>query len=169
MNVTNPSEATEDGVPQYLVESLRRNRYIEECGQIVERNALADDNTDLAAEMRRRARETRRLRFGVLHEIRAHRQTRAPARNHVVPRPRVRARRPRVAARRAAGERSGTDPGSEDDDPDDRPRPGTFESFHRCTPGLTGASRLRVFEALPAELQEVYWQNLAAELDGGAQ
>ncbi len=121
MIVTNPPEVTDD-VPQHLAESLRRSRLIERCGLTVERNALADGNTDLVAEMRRRARETRRLRFGVLHEIRAHRQTRAPARNHVVPRPRLRARRPRAAARRAAGERSGADPGEEDGEPE-RPPP----------------------------------------------
>jgi hypothetical protein len=117
MNVTN----LEDGVPQRLVESLRRNRFIEKCGRSVERNALADDNMELVTEMRRRALETRRMRFQTLHEIRAHRQMQAPARDQAVPRPRVRARRPRAGARRAAGPRSGADPGGEDD-PDDGPR-----------------------------------------------
>jgi hypothetical protein len=165
MNVTNSSEAMEDGVPRYLAESLRRNRYIEQCGLTIERNALADGNTGLVVEMRRRALETRRLRFGVLHDIRSHRRMRAPARNHAVPRPRVRARRPRAAARRAAGERSGADPG-EDDDPDDGP--GTFASFHHSTPGVTGGQRLRIFESLPEALRRVYWEHLARQVEGGA-
>ena len=110
MNVTNPP----DDVPQHLVEALRRSRFIEQCGLTVERNAHADGNADLVAEMRRRALETRRWRFQTLHEIREHRRTQAPARNHAVPRPRVRARRPRAAARRAAGIRAGADPPGED-------------------------------------------------------
>jgi len=127
MNVTNSSEAMEDGVPRHLVESLRRSRCIEECGRTVERNARNDGNTDLVTEMRRRALETRRLRFETLHAIRAARRTRAPAGNRAVPRPRVRARRPRAAARRAAGERSGADPGGEDPE---RPPPRRGELRH---------------------------------------
>jgi len=76
-------------------------------------------------------------------------------------RPRIR----RAAARRAAGARSSQDPGGEDDNPDG---PGTFASFHRATPGVTGAQRLRVFEALPTELRALYWKRLARQVEGGA-
>jgi hypothetical protein len=165
MKVTSSSDTMVDGVPRHLVEALRINREIEEYGRTVERVALTDGNNELLAEMRRRRLETRRLRFTVLHAIHVHRRTHAPARDQAVPRPRVRARRPRAAARRAAGERSGVDPGG-DDDPDDGP--GTFASFHRATPGMTGAQRLRIFGLLPVKLQDLYWDHLARQVKGGA-
>lgn len=154
--------------PSHLVEALRRLRYIEECGRRLERDARTDGNEELVAEMQRRAADTQRLRSRALLAIHQHRRAHAPARNQALPRPRIRARRTRTAAQRAGGTRAGTDPGGGDDDPhDDAGGPGTFASFHRATPGLTGAQRLRVFESLPEELREIYWENLARSAERG--
>jgi hypothetical protein len=68
----------------------------------------------------------------------------------------------RASARRSLGPRSSQDPG------DGEPHRSSFDRFHRAQADLSGAGRLAVFAALPADVQGLHWEALAAELEGGA-
>jgi len=93
---------------------------------------------------------------------------RRPAGLRRTPAARPAARRPQVRRRSSSSSRSsGSDPGSTegDDDPAGRVARLTFPHFHRLTAGLSGAVRLELFGALPADAQDAYWRHLARELE----
>jgi hypothetical protein len=153
----------------WAAEAAHRTAELESGGEELRATARTHGWEDLEAEMTRRIAELKatktRLSMTECIDSKAHKRLLRSVVPRRTPPSRPAARRP--AARRSLGARSSQDPGAGEDDPHDGP--GTFASFHRSTLGLTGAERLAIFSALPEDLAAIYWDNLAREIDGGAE
>jgi hypothetical protein len=93
------------------LEELRRRRKLKEMGETLAQNAREEGFTDLEADARARVAQVRQWRRETVVELHTLRRAHTQVRSSTLPRPRIRARRTRTAARRAAGSRGGSDPG----------------------------------------------------------